>query len=102
VRRSRRPFIAFVPAFFVVLLAPCVPDYLGTPRIQAFSFQVLPETAWVAVGDTVPSPFRCALTVDGSPKWRGAPRAVRSRSLSRTASSGWTTAPKARTSKVGA
>ena len=66
-RRSRRPFVAFVPAFFVVLLAQCVPDYLGTPRTPAFSFQVLPETAWVAVGDTVPSPFRCALTVDGSP-----------------------------------
>lgn len=53
--------------FFVVLLAQCVPDYLGAPRTPAFSFQVLPETAWVAVGDTVPAPFRCALTVDGSP-----------------------------------
>ena len=65
--RGRRPFIAFVPACFVVLLAQCVPDFLGTPRSPAFSFQVLPETAWVAVGDMVPAPFRCALTVDGSP-----------------------------------
>jgi len=67
VRHIRRAFIASVPAFFVVLLAQCVPDYLGTPRTPAFSFQVLPETAWVAVGDMVPAPFRCALTVDGSP-----------------------------------
>jgi hypothetical protein len=65
--RGRRGFISFVPACFVVLLAQCVPDFLGTPRSPAFSFQILPETAWVAVGDTVPAPFRCALTVDGAP-----------------------------------